>query len=58
MFDANFIADPYPTYQQMLADGRFHWHDIGGGAWFIPHYTDVKTLLRHPHLVTALSGAF
>ena len=58
MFDANFIADPYPTYQQLLADGRIHWLDFGGGAWFIPHYADVMTLLRNPHLVTALSGAF
>ncbi|MBV9789682.1 MAG: cytochrome P450 [Chloroflexi bacterium] len=58
MFDANFIANPYPTYQQLLAGGRIHWLEAGGGSWFIPHYADVMTLLRNPHLVTALSGAF
>jgi cytochrome P450 len=58
MFDANFIANPYPTYQQMLASGRLHWMDFAGGAWLVPHYDDVMTLLRDSRLTTVRSNVF
>jgi cytochrome P450 len=58
MFDANFIANPYPTYQHMLASGRMHWMDFAGGAWLVPHYEDVMTLLRDPRLSTVRSDVF
>lgn len=50
MFDATFIANPYPTYQYLLTNGRMHWVDYMGGAWLVPHYADVHALLRDPRL--------
>lgn len=58
MFDANFIANPYPTYQQMLAGGRVHWTDYVGGGWLVPHYEDVMTLFRDPRLTTIRGDVF
>ncbi|HEX6292595.1 MAG TPA: cytochrome P450 [Herpetosiphonaceae bacterium] len=58
MFDANFIANPYPAYQELLATGRIHWVEYLGGAWLVPHYDDVLTLLRDPRLSAERSGAY
>lgn len=58
MFDANFIANPYPAYRHMLANGRIHWLDFAGGAWLVPHYEDVMTLFRDARLSTARSNVF
>ncbi|HEY0606381.1 MAG TPA: cytochrome P450 [Herpetosiphonaceae bacterium] len=58
MFDANFIANPYPAYQHMLANGRIHWLDFAGGAWLVPHYADVMTLFRDPRFTTARADLF
>lgn len=58
MFDANFIANPYPTYHHMLASGRLHWVDFAGGAWLVPHYADVMTLFRDSRLIPARADVF
>jgi hypothetical protein len=58
MFDSTFIANPYPTYQQLLARGRTHWVDYMGGAWLVPHYADVQALLRDPRLSAERAGMF
>ncbi|MBV9789683.1 MAG: cytochrome P450 [Chloroflexi bacterium] len=58
MFDADFIANPYPTYQHMLATGRLHWMEAAGGAWLVPHYDDVMTLFRDSRLTTSRSDIF
>lgn len=58
MFDATFIANPYPTYQYLLANGRVHWVDYMGGAWLVPHYDDVQTLLRDPRLSAERAAMF
>lgn len=58
MFDATFIANPYPTYQHLLANGQVHWIDYLGGAWLVPHYTDVHALLRDPRLSAERASMF
>jgi hypothetical protein len=58
MFDATFIANPYPTYQYLLANGRVHWVDYMGGAWLVPHYADVQALLRDPRLSAERADMF
>lgn len=57
MFDADFINNPYPTYQHLLATGRLHWVEYLGGAWFVPHYDDVMLLLRDPRLSSNWASA-
>ncbi len=53
MFDAQFIANPYPTYQHLLASGRLHWIEkAGSGLWFVPHYDDVMAIFRDPRVST------
>lgn len=58
MFDATFIANPYPTYQYLLANGRVHWVDYLGGAWLVPYYADVHALLRDPRLSAERASMF
>ena len=58
MFDANFIKNPYPTYQYMLANGRAHWADFQGGAWLFTHYEDVSALLRDQRLSAERTGGY
>lgn len=51
MIDANFIADPYPTYRAMRAAGPVHWApEFFGGSWLLTHYSDVIKALRDPRL--------
>lgn len=58
MFDAQFMTNPYPTYQQMLANGRAHWADVQGGAWLFTHYQDIAALLRDPRLSAERTGGY
>jgi cytochrome P450 len=51
MFDAAFIANPYPTYSILRSGAPIHWsNDFSGGAWLLPRYTDVANALRDPRL--------
>ena len=52
MFDAAFIANPYPTYERLRATEPIHWVDgfRWGGSWLIPHYEGVLAALRDPRL--------
>ena len=51
MFDAAFIANPYPTYSVLRSGAPIHWsNDFSGGAWLLPRYTDVANALRDPRL--------
>ncbi len=52
MFDAAFIANPYPTYERLRASGPIHWVDgfRWGGSWLIPHYEAVLAALRDTRL--------
>lgn len=58
MFDANFVNNPYPTYQAMLAHGRIQYIDYLTGAWLVTRYDDVQTLLRDPRLSADRAEAF
>jgi hypothetical protein len=52
MFDAAFIANPYPTYERLRASGPIHWVDgfRWGGSWLIPHHEAVLAALRDTRL--------
>ncbi len=52
MFDAAFVANPYPTYKQLRLAGPLHWVEgfRGGGAWLVPRYMDVASGFRDPRL--------
>jgi pimeloyl-[acyl-carrier protein] synthase len=59
-FDANFLADPYPTYEHLRSEGRLLWMGMMGGevrtgppddspmpgAWMLTRYEDCVALLR------------
>lgn len=45
----SFVADPYPAYEQLRAQGRVHWFEPTG-QWLVPHYEDVSALLRDRRL--------
>ncbi|MFF7675317.1 cytochrome P450 [Actinacidiphila glaucinigra] len=44
-----FVADPYPAYARLRAQGRAHWFEPSG-QWLIPHFADVSALLRDRRL--------
>jgi cytochrome P450 len=51
MFTAEFITDPYPTYDHLRSNGPIHWSDdFGRGAWLLPSYADVSAGLRDTRL--------
>lgn len=57
---AEFIANPYPTYDRLRSRGPIHWiNNSFGGAWLLPGYSDVVNGLidsrlsaRRSHIVT------
>lgn len=49
MFDASFIANPYPTYQG-LRSAPLHWTEFYGGTWLVSRYADVYQALNDPRL--------
>ncbi|MCF3106675.1 cytochrome P450 [Streptomyces roseoverticillatus] len=44
-----FVADPYPGFARLRAAGRVHWFGPSR-QWLVPHYEDVRTLLRDRRL--------
>ncbi|MFF7726961.1 cytochrome P450 [Streptomyces sp. NPDC008001] len=44
-----FVADPYPAYERLRAAGRVHWFGPSR-QWLVPHYEDVRALLRDRRL--------
>ncbi|MEU0185383.1 cytochrome P450 [Streptomyces sp. NPDC001902] len=44
-----FVADPYPAYARLRAEGRAHWFEPSR-QWLIPHFADVSALLRDRRL--------
>lgn len=45
----DFVADPYPAYAELRAQGRVHWFE-GSGQYLVSHYADVSALLRDRRL--------
>lgn len=59
MFDAGFIANPYPTYARLRDSAPLHWvPEFGSGAWLVPRYRDVVRALQEPHLSARRSHRF
>src|SRR5689334_13021594 len=51
MFDSNFIANPYKTYNFLRALAPLHWTDkFRAGAWLVTRYADVMAGLHDPRL--------
>jgi cytochrome P450 len=59
MFDADFIEDPYSTYDQLRSAGRVVWvPEFLGGTWLITRYKDINDALHDPRLSARRSGVF
>ena len=51
MFDSDFIANPYRTYNHLRATAPLHWADkFRTGAWLVTRYADVLAGLHDPRL--------
>ncbi|MEU1042232.1 cytochrome P450 [Streptomyces sp. NPDC005907] len=48
-WDPAFLADPYPAYAELRAQGRVHFYEPTG-QWLVPHHADVSALLRDRRL--------
>jgi len=48
-FDPRWIADPYPMYAELRAQGPSFF--APGGFWILTHHTDVDLLVRDPRFV-------
>ncbi|MFE2419770.1 cytochrome P450 [Streptomyces hokutonensis] len=48
-WDPDFLADPYPSYADLRAQGRVH-HYEPTDQWLVPHHADVSALLRDRRL--------
>ncbi|MET7697091.1 cytochrome P450 [Streptomyces sp. NPDC005485] len=48
-WDPAFLADPYPAYAELRAQGRVHYYEPTG-QWLVPHHADVSALLRDRRL--------
>ncbi|MCH0539821.1 cytochrome P450 [Streptomyces sp. MUM 203J] len=44
-----FVANPYPVYADLRAQGRTHWFE-GSRQYLVPHHADVSALLRDRRL--------
>jgi cytochrome P450 len=51
MFDAHFITNPYPMYSHLRTTAPLHWTEAWRkGAWLVPRYDDVITVLHDTRL--------
>ncbi|WP_030245706.1 cytochrome P450 [Streptomyces sp. NRRL S-455] len=48
-WDPAFLADPYPAYAELRAQGRVHYYEPTN-QWLVPHHADVSALLRDRRL--------
>jgi unspecific monooxygenase len=48
-WDPAFLADPYPAYAELRAQGRVQYYEPTG-QWLVPHHADVSALLRDRRL--------
>jgi hypothetical protein len=58
VFDAEFIKNPYPTYQHLLTNSRIHFIEHFGGAWLVTHYDDALDVLRDARFSAARASSF
>ncbi|MEU9783737.1 cytochrome P450 [Streptomyces phaeochromogenes] len=48
-WDQAFLANPYPAYTDLRAQGRVHYYEPTN-QWLVPHHADVSALLRDRRL--------
>jgi cytochrome P450 len=48
-WDPAFVADPYPAYAELRSRGRAVYYEPSR-QWLVPHYEDVRALLRDRRL--------
>ncbi|MEU4610860.1 cytochrome P450 [Streptomyces umbrinus] len=48
-WDQAFLANPYPAYAELRAQGRVHYYEPTN-QWLVPHHADVSALLRDRRL--------
>ncbi|GGZ81800.1 cytochrome P450 [Streptomyces bluensis] len=48
-WDPGFVADPYPVYAELRAQGRVHYYEPTN-QWLVPRHADVSALLRDRRL--------
>ncbi|MFF5147216.1 cytochrome P450 [Streptomyces sp. NPDC013157] len=48
-WDPDFLADPYPSYAELRAQGRVQYFEPTN-QWLVPHHADVSALLRDRRL--------
>ncbi|MFI8090892.1 cytochrome P450 [Streptomyces sp. NPDC086080] len=48
-WDPAFVADPYPAYAELRAQGRVRYFEPTN-QWLVPHHADVSALLRDRRL--------
>ncbi|MCX5255605.1 cytochrome P450 [Streptomyces canus] len=48
-WDPAFLADPYPAYAELRANGRVQYYEPTN-QWLVPHHADVSALLRERRL--------
>lgn len=57
MIGADFVNNPYPSYEALRALGPVHWdRDFCGGAWLLINYADVIEVLRDPRFSVQRGG--
>jgi cytochrome P450 len=50
IFTAEFLADPYPVYASLCAEGPIHRIQLGVPRWILVRYAECFTFLRDPRL--------
>ncbi|WP_254926750.1 cytochrome P450 [Janthinobacterium sp. PC23-8] len=59
MVTDQFYADPYPAYQALRVAGPLHWStQFCGGAWLLPNYSDVASVLRDARFSVRRAGGW
>ncbi|MFG2961134.1 cytochrome P450 [Streptomyces sp. NPDC048291] len=56
-WDPDFLADPYPSYAELRAQGRVQYFEPTN-QWLVPHHADVSALLRDRRLGRAYQHRF
>lgn len=59
IIDAEFLANPYPTYRALREAGPIHWsEEFFGGAWLLTRHADVGLVLKDPRFAAQRTGAW
>lgn len=56
LFNAEMLADPYPTYEHLRREHPIYW-DAADDRWVLTRYADITTVLRSPVVSSERSEA-